>query len=202
MKNLHLPAIEQCRDCGPIVFELYGSTGDHENGVFRVPSPIDQQIMNIIASTSRTWEHVSISRRNRCPNWPEMSYIHRMFFKDDEPAMQLHVAGKDHINVVEYCLHLWRPTIETIPGVPAMTGKIEFIHGVKSPSQVLARALDEIDDITECIVITNGPDGSEVIISEMRIERLVFMERMLSMEVWDMMTEIRSGLPGKEDTPS
>jgi len=65
--------------------------------------------MRVMASAGMGWDHVSISRQNRCPNWPEMEHIKRLFFRDDETAMQLHVPPSDHISIHPYCLHLWRP---------------------------------------------------------------------------------------------
>ena len=66
------------------------------------------------------WDHVSVSREKRVPNWHEMSRIHRMFFKDNEIAMQLHVPSPDHINVHPNCLHLWRSHNEKIPLPPSI----------------------------------------------------------------------------------
>jgi hypothetical protein len=96
----------------------HGWSGDETCGAFRMPSKIDGQDLIIIASSGDGWEHVSVSRARRCPNWPEMEYVKRMFFKDDETVMQLHVPESEHINCHPNCLHLWRPTNETIPRPP------------------------------------------------------------------------------------
>jgi hypothetical protein len=98
--------------------KLYGHSGDHGTGVFRVPSPIDGGELVIIASDGSGWEHVSVSRANRCPNWPEMEHIRRLFFRPEETVMQLHVPDKDHINMHPFCLHLWRPQQTEIPRPP------------------------------------------------------------------------------------
>ena len=90
----------------------------HLAGRFVVRSKIDRAEMTVIATTGKDWDHVSVSRRNRTPNWPEMCQIKSLFFKPDETAMQLHVPEKDHINDHEYCLHLWRPTKVEIPRPP------------------------------------------------------------------------------------
>ena len=97
----------------------YGCGGNHGNGCFRIPSPIDGQTLAVVASNGGGWDHVSVSRSNRCPNWPEMEHIQRMFFKDDEDAMQLHVPIDEHLNMHPHCLHLWRPQTEAIPRPPA-----------------------------------------------------------------------------------
>jgi hypothetical protein len=100
--------------------EVYGSVGDETCGAFEVPSPIDKAPMFVVASSGCRWDHVSVSRTNRCPNWPEMEYVRQLFFKDDETAMQLHVPAKDHVNCHPYCLHLWRPQYADIPRPPAI----------------------------------------------------------------------------------
>lgn len=97
----------------------WGWAGDETCGMFAVPSPIDQAQIVVVASSGEGWDHVSVSRRNRCPNWAEMEHIKRLFFKDDETAMQLHVPPTDHISVHPYCLHLWRPQNVDIPRPPA-----------------------------------------------------------------------------------
>jgi hypothetical protein len=96
----------------------HGWDGDGTCGAFRLPSPIDGQPLGVIASSEDGWDHVSVSRSNRCPNWPEMDFIKRRFFRDDEVAMQLHVPVTDHINTHPYCLHLWRSQTGEIPRPP------------------------------------------------------------------------------------
>lgn len=110
MKSLHLPIIDALRDRGDRIVEIYGSVGDETCGVFDLSSIIDGGNLRIIASSGAGWDHVSVSRTNRCPNWPEMEQVKRLFFNADEVAMQLHVAESDHVSVHPYCLHIWRPT--------------------------------------------------------------------------------------------
>jgi hypothetical protein len=102
-----------------VEIERYGEIGDHGNGVFNLPSPIDGQSLRVLASNGDGWDHVSVSRTNRCPNWPEMEFIKRRFFKDDETVMQLHVPPSEHINLHPNCLHLWRPHNDAIPRPPS-----------------------------------------------------------------------------------
>lgn len=116
MRNLHL--LDQYRDCSPRVIAHFGGIGDETCGKFNVPSKIDGQNLQVVASSGMDWDHVSVSRTNRCPNWPEMEQIKHLFFKDDETAMQLHVPPSDHINVHPYCLHIWRPHKGEIPRPP------------------------------------------------------------------------------------
>lgn len=108
--------------------------GGSTEGVFAVPSPTGGGRLRIIASVGMGWDHVSVSLPNRCPNWPEMSRVKGLFFRDDETAMQLHVPAADHVNNHPYCLHLWRPHDVAIPRPPGL------LVGVKdlTPEQVRA----------------------------------------------------------------
>lgn len=65
--------------------------------------------LRAIISVGMGWDHVSVSLQNRCPTWPEMDAVKKLFFKDTETVMQLHVPSSDHINIHPFCLHLWRP---------------------------------------------------------------------------------------------
>lgn len=73
----------------------------------------------VIVSVGMGWEHASVSvqRADRCPTWSEMSRVARWLWPT-EVAMQLHVPAADHVNVHQYCLHLWRPTHVELPTPP------------------------------------------------------------------------------------
>jgi hypothetical protein len=120
-----LRALDKYRDSAS-ERRIYGTEGDATCGVFRIPSPIDRAGLAVVASCGDGWDHVSISRPNRPPNWAEMSRIYRLFFGDDETAMQLHVPSTEHINCHPNTLHLWRPQNARIPRPPGwMVGPIE-----------------------------------------------------------------------------
>lgn len=74
--------------------------------------------MFVIASALGKWDHISVSKEHSTPSWDEMDFIKRLFFKDDEVAVQYHVETKDHINIAANCLHLWRPQNQVIPMPP------------------------------------------------------------------------------------
>lgn len=116
MRNLFL--LDQFRRRDRHVIKRFGGVGDETCGVFEVPSPIDGGSMMIIASSGGGWEHVSVSRKNRCPNWPEMSHVKHLFFKDNETVVQYHVPSANHVNDHPNCLHLWRPTNTELPRPP------------------------------------------------------------------------------------
>ena len=90
-----------------------------DGGAYKMPSPISGDTMVIVASYGLDWDHVSVSLRHRCPNWPEMEFVKRQFFTDDETAMQLHVPPNEHISFHPHTLHLWRPQQQEIPRPPA-----------------------------------------------------------------------------------
>jgi hypothetical protein len=109
MRNLH----ELLRDT-----QLHCQQRGPDGGSFLVKSPVDKGTMKVIASFGLGWDHVSVSRPTKCPNWPEMDFVRRLFFKDNETVMQLHVPVGEHISYHPYCLHLWRPHGVEIPRPP------------------------------------------------------------------------------------
>jgi len=88
----------------------------HHNGAFLIVRK--EQTLRIIAASGGGWDHVSVSLETRCPTWDEMDFIKRVFFKETETAMQLHVPEADHINIHPFVLHLWRPHLRKIPVPP------------------------------------------------------------------------------------
>lgn len=96
-----------------------GGEGDDFGGCFKVPSDKAGITLAIIASNMAGWDHLSVSSEWRCPSWAEMEKVKRLFFRDDETAMQLHVPPADHINNHPHCLHLWRPHEADIPLPPS-----------------------------------------------------------------------------------
>ena len=140
MRNLHLLDAYRIRGRElPAYFRGYA--GDETCGAFRVPSPIDKAELTIIASSDFGWEHVSVSRVNRCPNWIEMSHVKSLFFDNDETVMQLHVPSSDHINDHSHCLHLWRPIHEEIPRPPS------WMVGGVSPEEA-EKQMANLDQVT------------------------------------------------------
>lgn len=78
----------------------------------------------VVFSHDLGWDHVSAHVRGpkgpcRTPSYTEMVRVKRVFFKDNETAMELHVPVDEHINTNPHVLHLWRPLDEPIPRPPA-----------------------------------------------------------------------------------
>src|SRR3954470_23969178 len=83
------------------------------NGMFLIPYSA-AVTLQVIASDGLGWDHVSVvpvGARNlrklyRTPTWEEMVAIKRLFFDDDEAAIEFHPARAQYRNAHEYCLHL------------------------------------------------------------------------------------------------
>ncbi len=75
---------------------------------------------SVIWSNGGGWEHVSVAPYNRryVPSWEDMCRLKEMFFYPEEWAVQFHPAESEYVNNVSNCLHLWRPTQETLPTPP------------------------------------------------------------------------------------
>lgn len=77
------------------------------NGAFMVKLKLGQ-VVNVVASDGAGWEHVSVSRRDRCPTWDEMCQVKDLFWGPDDCVVQYHPPKRDYVNIHPYCLHLWR----------------------------------------------------------------------------------------------
>ena len=89
------------------------------NGAFSITLKRKQQAF-VIASDQMGWEHVSVSRDDRCLTWDEMCQVKSMFWGDDESVMQIHPPKSEYINNHQFCLHLWRPVNQEIPMPPSI----------------------------------------------------------------------------------
>lgn len=91
----------------------YETVAGDNFGAFQFPNGL-----RVILSAEMGWDHVSVSRDDRCPTWDEMCWIKDTFFKDAEVVMQLHPAKEHYVNYHPFCLHLWRPHDQPIPTPP------------------------------------------------------------------------------------
>jgi len=109
-------------EAGRIQRGYYASSPGDMHGGFKVVGPKSVALMIMSSGTGEMcegWEHVSVSCTYRTPNWDEMCWVKRAFWRDDEVVMQLHPVETDYVNHHPYCLHLWRPLNATIPLPPA-----------------------------------------------------------------------------------
>lgn len=58
------------------------------NGAFIVRLE-HHQMVTVIASDGLGWEHVSVSRRDRCPTWGEMCQVKDLFWGSQDCVVQL-----------------------------------------------------------------------------------------------------------------
>lgn len=94
-------------------------TGDERNGCFVVPLKHQQKLL-VIASDGAGWEHVSVSRNDRCPTWDEMCHIKALFWDEDDCVIQYHPPRSEYVNNHPNCLHMWRPIGVSLPLPPSI----------------------------------------------------------------------------------
>ena len=100
--------------------KVVGDTGNPNAGIFIFESPQDKkQLRCIVSKEYGGWDHVSVSRVDRCPTWEEMCFIKDKFFEPEEVAMQLHPPKSEWVNNHQFCLHIWKPLIQEIPKPPS-----------------------------------------------------------------------------------
>ena len=101
----------------------YASVSNVPYGAFRIPGPIGRELVvmadNGADHVTEGWEHVSVSLATRTPNWQEMTFVKGLCWSDDDTIVQFHPRKADHINVHDFCLHMWRPpgTFPTPPKI-------------------------------------------------------------------------------------
>ena len=72
----------------------------------------------------REWLHVSISRKSRVPSYNELTRIKRDFIGDDKKAVLVLPEKKNHVNIHDYCLHLFYSAENPLPEFSAGMGTI------------------------------------------------------------------------------
>lgn len=113
-KNPQLKA-ELCRKAHP----LHGNSPPGADfGYFEIP--FESYVLSVIASSGVDvgWDHVSVSLRNRCPNWKEMCFIKDLFWEPEECVIQFHPPESKHVNIHPHCLHLWKSAKRDFPLPP------------------------------------------------------------------------------------
>lgn len=89
--------------------ESYGT-----RGLFLVPfrsntlTVLSTGTGRVLAEDISVWEHVSVSLKNRCPNWEEMCFVKSLFWGEEETVIQFHPKKSEYRNLHPFCLHLWK----------------------------------------------------------------------------------------------
>lgn len=97
----------------------YSSKDEGNNGVFVAKLKHGQHVQ-IVASDGMGWEHVSVSRKDRCPTWEEMCQVKELFWDDGDCVVQYHPPKSEYVNNHPFCLHLWRPVGFVFPSPPSI----------------------------------------------------------------------------------
>ncbi|MDD2960015.1 MAG: hypothetical protein PHR92_16140 [Lachnospiraceae bacterium] len=110
-----MKSIEEIKEDRRMEIKELGMGGGH--GIIHMPG---LKYCTVIFSMTDGWEHVSVCPRNRTPNWDEMCAVKDIFWREDETVVQFHPAKSEYVNIMDNCLHLWRPIKGEIV-VPPMT---------------------------------------------------------------------------------
>jgi hypothetical protein len=102
---------------------VYSSRPGEQEGVFVVPGPCGRDLLvgAVLGDAECPWDHVSVSLRNRYPNWPEMCFIKSRFWDDEETVIQFHPLQSTWFKNFPFRLHWWRPLAAEIPLPPTET---------------------------------------------------------------------------------
>lgn len=65
----------------------------------------------VIGISESGMEHVSVSpiRMRKLPSWDDMCRLKDICWKPDEECYQIHPAESEYVNLMQNCLHIWRP---------------------------------------------------------------------------------------------
>lgn len=107
---MNLERLEKYRKPHPA--GLPHKNGD-DYGWFEVPTKRNGPVLRIQVSPgfeAGGWEHASISLAFRCPTWEEMCLVKDLIWNDEDTVVQFHPPKSDYVNLMPFCLHLWRWT--------------------------------------------------------------------------------------------
>ena len=100
----------------------YGSDDSYGmTGCFRLIGPNGMLVVMSSGVDSETgWEHVSVSAKNRPPNWGEMCFVKNIFWDEEEMVVQYHPPKSEYVNFHPNVLHMWRHMTLPIPMPPSL----------------------------------------------------------------------------------
>lgn len=98
--------IERYRAKHPLGFAQ--KAGD-DFGWFEIPTKIGGPKLRVqVAPSDDEWQHVSVSRGDRCPTWEEMCFVKNLIWDKEDTVVQFHPPESEWISNAKYCLHLWK----------------------------------------------------------------------------------------------
>ena len=72
----------------------------------------------------KEWLHVSVSRKSRLPTYEELTRIKRDFIGDDKKAVFVLPEKEKHVNIHNFCLHLFYSAANPLPDFTGGSGSI------------------------------------------------------------------------------
>lgn len=81
-------------------------------------------ISKAIEQDGKEWTHVSFSRRSRMPSYQDMALVKAVFIGPDKDAVMVLPRRSKHVNIHEYCLHLFTTDDMPLPDFTQGTGSI------------------------------------------------------------------------------
>lgn len=55
----------------------------------------------------KRWQHVSVSRPDRLPDYADLTFVKKHWIGEDKYAYFVFPPREKHINIDKHCLHLW-----------------------------------------------------------------------------------------------
>ena len=120
MKN-----IEEIKKTPGMIIKKQGKDGfggtvfpiEYKNGKVKIINDIDKAL-HFIFSWGCEFEHLSVSTPVKTPTWEQMCFMKDIFWNEDEVCMQIHPKKENYVNIMTYCLHIWKPISKEIPTPP------------------------------------------------------------------------------------
>lgn len=73
------------------------------------------------AADGTLWLHASVSRRDRCPTYDELTEVRGHLFRPSDTVLHVWPPADEHFSFHPYCLHLWTPMDGSRP-IPDLRG--------------------------------------------------------------------------------
>ncbi|MFA6843466.1 MAG: hypothetical protein WCR33_03600 [Bacilli bacterium] len=85
--------------------------------------------MTVIVSSSiekdgKEWKHVSFARKNRMPSYQDMALVKAIFIGEEFDACMVLPKKEKHVNIHNFCLHLFTTKEWPLPDFTQGTGSI------------------------------------------------------------------------------
>lgn len=94
----------------------------HGHKVLTFASPWDAGAPDLPGGThAGLWLHVSVSRRDRCPSYEELTEVRDRLFRATDTVLHVWPPRDEHFSLHPNCLHLWTPMDGSRP-IPDLRG--------------------------------------------------------------------------------